>query len=226
MTQVEADIQALLLARHGISDSADADFQIMNQAEIASTLSTVTNTLTLLLGSIAGISLVVGGIGIMNMMLTTVTERTARSDFARRSAPPASDLTSQFLAEAVALTMLGGIVGIALGWAISLAITTLSSFTTTVSVAVGAAGGGRLHRHRRHLRLLPGAPRREARSHRGAALPVGPISRQTLDLGRTTTGGITWTRTHRHSRVCRRAALKDSAADHRRAVSVAGPEAR
>ena len=133
MTKVEADITTLLLARHGISDSASADFRIMNQADIASTLSTVTNTLTLLLGSIAGISLVVGGIGIMNMMLTTVTERIREIGLRKALGATRTDLTSQFLSEAVALTMLGGLIGISLGWLISWAITTFSSFTTSVS---------------------------------------------------------------------------------------------
>jgi putative ABC transport system permease protein len=134
MTKIESDIEALLLSRHGIADSTNADFRIMNQADIASTLSTVTNTLTLLLGSIAGISLVVGGIGIMNMMLTTVTERIREIGLRMALGATRSDLTSQFLAEAVALTMLGGLVGIALGWLIAWAITTFSSYTTTVSM--------------------------------------------------------------------------------------------
>jgi putative ABC transport system permease protein len=135
MTKVESDIETLLLTRHGITDSADADFRIMNQADISSTLSTVTNTLTLLLGSIAGISLVVGGIGIMNMMLTTVTERIREIGLRKALGATRSDLTSQFLAEAVALTVMGGLVGIGLGWLIALAVSTFSSFNTTISMS-------------------------------------------------------------------------------------------
>jgi putative ABC transport system permease protein len=134
MTTAESDIEALLLSQHGISDSSNADFRIQNQADIASTLSTVTNTLTLLLGSIAGISLVVGGIGIMNMMLTTVTERIREIGLRKALGATRLDLTSQFLTEAVALTLAGGVTGIVLGWAIAWLITKFSSYTTTVSV--------------------------------------------------------------------------------------------
>ena len=105
----------------------------MNQADLVSTLSSITTTLTLLLGSIAGISLVVGGIGIMNMMLTTVTERIREIGLRMALGATRLDLTSQFLAEAIALTMMGGLVGIALGWLISWAITAFSSYTAIVS---------------------------------------------------------------------------------------------
>jgi len=134
MDKVESDITDLLLTRHKITDSTKADFQIQSQADLASTLSTVTTTLTLLLGSIAGISLIVGGIGIMNMMLTTVTERIREIGLRKAVGATRSDLTSQFLAEAVALTVLGGIIGIALGWGIAVAISAFSSLTTTVSL--------------------------------------------------------------------------------------------
>lgn len=133
MTQVEDDVTALLLSRHGITDSTKADFTVANQAEIASTLSTVTGTLTTLLAAIAGISLVVGGIGIMNMMLTTVTERIREIGLRKAIGATRFDITSQFLAESVALTVLGGLIGIVLGWGISEAIKKFASYSTVVS---------------------------------------------------------------------------------------------
>jgi len=133
MDQVKTDITDLLLSRHRISDTADADFQVQSQQDLADTVSTITNTLTLLLGAIAGISLLVGGIGIMNMMLTSVTERIREIGLRKAVGATAGDVTLQFLSEAVALTLIGGVVGIALGWGVSAAISAFSSLTTTVS---------------------------------------------------------------------------------------------
>ena len=135
MTQLQSDITDLLLTNHGIADSNKADFRIMNQAQISSTLGTITSALTVFLGAIAGISLVVGGIGIMNMMLTTVTERIREIGLRKALGATRSDLTSQFLAEAVTLTMLGGFIGIALGWSAALAVSTFSQYNATVSAS-------------------------------------------------------------------------------------------
>ncbi len=133
MTQVQQDITDLLLARHKISDSTQADFSVLNQNDILGAASSVTTTLTYLLAAIGGISLLVGGIGIMNMMLTTVTERTKEIGLRKAIGAKRKDISTQFLAEAIALTMIGGVVGIALGWAISLAVNLTGLVTTSVS---------------------------------------------------------------------------------------------
>jgi putative ABC transport system permease protein len=132
-TAVQTAVTELLLQRHNISDAASADFSTMNQADIVSSASSVTEIFTILLGSVAGISLVVGGIGIMNMMLTTVTERTKEIGLRKAIGAKSSEVSIQFLIEATALTFLGGLIGVALGWAISYGITWLGVLQTSVS---------------------------------------------------------------------------------------------
>ncbi|MFH1393185.1 MAG: ABC transporter permease [Patescibacteria group bacterium] len=134
MADIQQQITELLLTRHHISDPALADFSIMNQADIAATASSVTNTLTILLGAIAGISLIVGGVGIMNMMLTTVTERTREIGLRKAIGAKNKDISVQFLAESVMLTFLGGVVGIIFGWLAALAVTQFAGITTSVSL--------------------------------------------------------------------------------------------
>lgn len=133
MATVQNQITSLLLLRHNIADPLKADFSIMNQADIMNAMSSVGGTLTLLLGSIAGISLLVGGIGIMNMMLTTVTERTREIGLRKSLGAKNKDINIQFLAEAVTLTFIGGIIGVFFGWVASFLITKFSGTTTLVS---------------------------------------------------------------------------------------------
>jgi len=133
MTTSQNDITSLLLTRHNITDATNADFSIQNQADILSSISSVSKTLSLLLGAIAGISLLVGGIGIMNMMLTTVTERTREIGLRKAIGAKAKDITLQFLVEAVVLTFSGGIIGVFLGWIISWGVKYFNFYQTKVS---------------------------------------------------------------------------------------------
>jgi len=146
MEDTQIEITNLLLSLHNISDSTAADFSISNQADLLESMSSITTTLTYLLGAIAGISLLVGGIGIMNMMLTTVTERTKEIGLRKAIGATGDDVSFQFLTEAVVLTFSGGIIGVMLGWAISFGINYSGLTTTTVSIgsillAVGVSAG-------------------------------------------------------------------------------------
>ena len=122
VTDVQNQATSILLARHNISDPSQADFSTLNEADILSTASSVTSTLTYLLAAIAGISLIVGGIGIMNMMLTTFTERTKEIGLRKAIGAKKHDIRLQFLVESIVMTTIGGVIGVILVIAISLVL--------------------------------------------------------------------------------------------------------
>lgn len=134
MQAAEQQVTNLLLQRHNISDPTQADFQVLSQQDIVQTASTVTDTFTMLLAAIASISLVVGGIGIMNMMLTSVTERTREIGLRKAIGATKTDISMQFLAEAIVLTALGGIIGILLGWMLGFLASQLVHIPAQLSV--------------------------------------------------------------------------------------------
>ena len=112
-------ITNLLRTRHGISATASDDFTIFDQAQLLDAATSISGTLTLLLGGIASISLLVGGIGIMNIMLVSVRERTREIGIRKALGAKARDILSQFLIEALTLSLIGGLIGIAIGLAVS-----------------------------------------------------------------------------------------------------------
>jgi putative ABC transport system permease protein len=112
-------IEQILRMRHGLGAEDENDFTISSQADQLATLSTVTNTLTILLGSIGGISLLVGGIGIMNIMLVSVTERTREIGLRKAVGAHNNDILLQFLIEALVLCVIGGLIGIGISYGLA-----------------------------------------------------------------------------------------------------------
>jgi putative ABC transport system permease protein len=115
MDLAQAQVTAILRARHGLTASEDDDFTVRNQADLITSVTETSGTFTTLLGAIAGISLLVGGIGIMNIMLVSVTERTREIGLRKAVGAKRGDLLVQFLAEAIVISAIGGLIGVALG---------------------------------------------------------------------------------------------------------------
>lgn len=144
--QVIDDITSVLRTNHHLAAAADDDFNIMSTEEIAATLSETIGTLTLLLGAIAAISLLVGGIGVMNIMLVSVLERTREIGIRKALGAREHDIWGQFLIEAAFLSLAGGIIGVAAGWGIAYVIDSIGLLSTLVSadiiiMAVGVSVG-------------------------------------------------------------------------------------
>ncbi len=134
MEQTQAVITAVIMNSHGLTDSAKQDFTVLNQADAVETLNEVTQIFTLLLGGIAGISLLVGGIGVMNIMLVSVTERTREIGIRKAIGAKKKDILLQFLIEATVLSVLGGIIGVVFSAAASFIVKTFFGFDASISV--------------------------------------------------------------------------------------------
>lgn len=115
LSVAQEDITELLKSRHNIGKNQDNDFEIRNLAEMQETIKSTTKTMSLLLGAIAGVSLIVGGIGIMNIMLVSVTERTKEIGIRMAIGAKATDIRIQFLIESFLLSMVGGLIGVIIG---------------------------------------------------------------------------------------------------------------
>jgi putative ABC transport system permease protein len=135
VNNVMDEVKQLLINRHNIADNATPDFTIQSSQSALQTINTVTSLLTLMLAGIAGISLVVGGIGIMNIMLVTVTERTKEIGLLKAIGAKRKDILTQFLIEAVVLTLSGGAVGIVLGLSLGYLVSQLIHIPYIISIS-------------------------------------------------------------------------------------------
>ena len=134
MDRVQNQIENLLRQRHRLSKDAEDDFNVRNMTSLMETMSETTTMLTLLLGSIAGISLIVGGIGIMNILVASVVERTREIGIRKAIGATYNSIMLQFLIESTLISVLGGVVGIGVGVGLSMAIAKFGSFKTVISV--------------------------------------------------------------------------------------------
>ena len=135
MDQVQEDIEVLLRQRHRIVGDKEDDFHVRNLTSLMETMTQTTTMITLLLGSVAGISLIVGGIGIMNIMMVAVTERTREIGIRKALGATFGNILMQFLIESVVIGVIGGIIGIFIGCCLSYAIAGLGGFSTVITLA-------------------------------------------------------------------------------------------
>jgi putative ABC transport system permease protein len=138
MADAKVAISAVLRQDHGLAADADDDFSILDQAQLLETATSIAGTLALLLGGIASISLIVGGIGIMNIMLVSVRERTREIGIRKAVGARSRDILAQFLIEALTLSVLGGLIGIVVGLGASAAIARLGGWSFVLSPTVVA----------------------------------------------------------------------------------------
>jgi putative ABC transport system permease protein len=142
LSYVQGEVEALLRQRHKIQPGADDDFNVRNIAEIVATRTQTTKLMSLLLGAVAGISLIVGGIGIMNIMLVSVTERIREIGLRMAVGAGPGDIRRQFLAEAMLISLIGGVIGIALGIVGALLVGKLGSLPVALNgKVIGLAAG-------------------------------------------------------------------------------------
>lgn len=135
MEQAQLDIQSAIRANHHLKPQAANDFQITSQSDILSTAQEVSSSMTALLSGIAAISLIVGGIGVMNIMLVSVTERTREIGIRKAIGAKRGDILRQFLIEAVTLSLIGGGIGIVLGIAAALFVSKFAGMATSISLS-------------------------------------------------------------------------------------------
>ena len=165
-------MNGLLRERHRIPPEADPDFTIRNLSAVADVQAQTTKVMSLLLGAVASVSLIVGGIGIMNIMLVSVTERTREIGIRMAIGARRGDILLQFLMEAIIVSVIGCLIGVLLGVGGAIAGDHRDRNLCDRDWRLGAAGlrGGR--RRRRVFRFLPGAQGRRAQAHRSAALSI------------------------------------------------------
>jgi len=146
MEETQKEIKELLRTRHRLREDAESDFNVRSQTEMLQRMSEVTGTFTALLGGVAAVSLLVGGIGIMNIMLVSVRERTKEIGIRKAVGAKDKDILTQFLIEATVVSVIGGMLGIGMGYGIAILISKLANWVTIVPLysivlAVGTSAG-------------------------------------------------------------------------------------